>query len=233
MTIRAIIFDMDGLLVNSEPIWQRVEREMIVAYGGDFDEARAIEQIGMAIPEAAAYLVAAFGLDISPAAFADELVARVLTLFIREAEPMAGAAELMEEALASPLPVAVASSAQRRVVEAMMGKFGWLDRLDLIVTGDDVPRGKPAPDIFLLTAERLGVSPAHCLVLEDSLNGARAAQAAGMRCVAVPNPVYKGSEFDGIATHRVPTLKGMTLSTLLAVAGGAPLPTAEPYRATK
>ena len=219
--MKAIIFDMDGLLADSEPLWQRAERTMIEARGAAWDETIMRQGIGMAFPDACAQIVQGYDFDEAPRDFAAELQARVIALFQTELEPMAGAPELMDAALASDYPVGVATSSTAAIAEVVLGKFGWSHRLDTLVTVDDaaVERGKPAPDLFLVAAERLGVPPADCVVLEDSLNGVRAARAAGMPVIAVPNSAFDSAEFDALADVVVPSLTALSLDALRRLHG--------------
>lgn len=211
----AILFDMDGLLIDSERTWQKVEHELLAEHGRTFRPEIARLHMGMRIDEASAVMLREYGIEGGdPLEWAGWLVDALLAEFERELVPMPGALALMDEAAAWPGPVAIASSSPLRVVRHVVAHFGWQGTVDALCAGDEVERGKPAPDIFLLAAARLGVEPAHCLVLEDSVNGARAARAAGMRCIAVPNEAYSAADFAGIADTVLPTLEGASLRAL-------------------
>lgn len=212
---RGIIFDMDGLLIDSEIVWQKVEADLLATHGSTFDMEIARKHMGMRIDEAAAVMVQEYGLSCDPIHFSSQLVDALLFEFDINLDLMPGAAEIMEQAATLGVPVAIASSSPMRVVEHVVNRFAWRPIVAFLCAGDEVARGKPSPEVFILAAERMGVAPVHCLVLEDSVNGARAAKAAGMRCIAVPNHAYDASHFEGVADWVVPTLEGLDLRTML------------------
>lgn len=181
----ALLFDMDGLLVDSEPLWYRVESAFARARGGDFTPELARTCVGRGMTHTLTVLRDRLGLAVDverdAAVIVDDFVARVGELSLKP-----GAAELLAEAERLGLPRAVGSSSARRLVEAVLASVGVRTRFDAVVTGDCVAHPKPAPDIFLEAARRLGVAPASCVVLEDSLSGVRSGRAAGMRVIAVP-----------------------------------------------
>lgn len=182
---RALLFDMDGLMVDSEPLWFEVEREFARARGGDWTEELGTACIGKGLANTLRVMNESFGfpvdLERDAAAIVELFVARVAELELKT-----GFDELLGEARARGVPRALASSSARRLVEATLARFGLRQRFDAVVTGDCVAHPKPAPDIFLEAARRLGAAPGDCVVLEDSLAGVRAARAAGMRVIAVP-----------------------------------------------
>lgn len=213
--VPALILDMDGLLIDSEILWEKVERELLASHGCEFDPAIARQHIGMRIDEAAALMLREYGIAGEPLAFGEQLVDALLLEFERELALMEGVEHLWALRASLECPVAIASSSPLRVVRHVVSHFGWAGRVDVLCAGDEVARGKPAPDVFLLAARRLGVEPASCVVLEDSLNGARAARAAGMYCIAVPNPSYTPADFEGIAHRVLPSLLHLTPQELL------------------
>ncbi|MGO9838450.1 MAG: HAD family hydrolase [Polyangiaceae bacterium] len=186
-SFQALIFDMDGLMVDSEPLWFEVQRDFALARGGEWTSALADRCVGKGLANTIRVMEQALGfavdVDRDAAAIVDAFIGRVGTLALKR-----GCGDIVDAVGRHPtrLPRAVASSSARRLVEATLGRFGLVDRFDALVCGDSVARPKPAPDIFLLAASRLGVSPAACVVLEDSVAGVEAARAAGMRVVAVP-----------------------------------------------
>jgi mannitol-1-/sugar-/sorbitol-6-/2-deoxyglucose-6-phosphatase len=184
---KALIFDMDGLMVDSEPLWFEVQRDFALARGGEWTSALADLCVGKGLANTIRVMERSLGfavdVDRDAEAIVDSFIGRVGSLSLK------GGCEDIVDAIArlpTRLPRAVASSSARRLVEATLGRFGLVERCDTLVCGDSVTRPKPAPDIFLLAASRLGVSPAACIVLEDSVAGVEAAHAAGMRVVAVP-----------------------------------------------
>lgn len=182
---RALLFDMDGLSVDSEPLWFRVEREFARERGGDFTEAMAERCVGRGMAHTLRTMAATFGFPVDverdAADVVDRFIARVGELALKP-----GFMELLEHAAARGVPRAIASSSARRLVDATLERFGVRARFDAVVTGDCVEHPKPAPDIFLEAARRLGVAPPDCVVLEDSESGCRAGRAAGMGVIAVP-----------------------------------------------
>ena len=180
---RALIFDMDGLMVDSEPLWWDVERAFARGRGGDWPDEMAEACVGQGIERTLEKMCETFGFAVDrerdAAAIVDSFIARIGELTLKR-----GCRELLEEARA--IPCAVASSSKLRLVKATLARFDLGDRFGALATGDCVARPKPAPDVFLEAARRLGVQAAECVVLEDSLAGVMGARAAGMRAIAVP-----------------------------------------------
>jgi sugar-phosphatase len=182
---RALLFDMDGLMVDSEPLWFRVQRDFVSARGGRWTRQEADQCTGRGLANALRVMAMQPGVtvdvDRDTVAIVDAFADRV-----DELELKPGCRELVALAAEQRIPRAVASSSAKRLIEAVLGRFELLASFDAVVPGEAVRRAKPAPDIFLAAAERLGVAPADCVVLEDSLAGVEAARAAGMAVVAVP-----------------------------------------------
>jgi HAD superfamily hydrolase (TIGR01509 family) len=181
----ALLFDLDGLMVDSEPVWFEVQRAFIRARGGEWTDELARRCVGGGLTNALRIMGEAYGftpdLALHSQAMVDAFIERVEAIALKP-----GCRELVEAARARLLPCAVASSSTRRLVEATLARFGLLDGFGAVVTGDSVANAKPAPDIFLRAASLLGVPPYACVVLEDSILGVRAARAAGMAVIAVP-----------------------------------------------
>ena len=188
--IQAIIFDMDGLLLNTEPIYTLVTQEVVARYGKVFDWEVKAKMIGRGSEESSQILIDSLKLPIS----VPEFKAAQAPLFAKEfpkAGAMPHAIELTRSLKKQGLPLAVATSSPSHLFELKTSAHkAWFEIFDCIVKGDDrsVARCKPAPDIFLTAARRLGVEPAHCLVFEDAATGVEAAKAAGMRVIAIPDP---------------------------------------------
>lgn len=182
---QAILFDMDGLLVDSEPVWGLAEQRLMQRWGGEWTDADMHACRGTGIPETARRMAERAGRDYDAERDPDALVEAFLEL-VPTIQDQPGAQELVAAASEAGLRLAVASSSPRRVVSRVLeGRALW-SRFEVIVTGDDVARKKPDPAIFLLAAERCAIEPARCLVLEDSMPGVIAATRAGIPVIAVP-----------------------------------------------
>lgn len=187
--VKAVIFDMDGLLLNTEGIYTEVTQMIAERYGKVFDWSIKQNTIGLGANDLSTYIVETLGLPLTPAEFM-EARAPLMAERFPHAKAMAGAEALVRHLKAHNIPIAVGTSSSR-------GHFAmkttlheqWFALFDTIVTADDpeVGAAKPAPDIFLVAAKRLGVEPKDCLVFEDSPFGVTAAKAAGMFAVAVPD----------------------------------------------
>jgi HAD superfamily hydrolase (TIGR01509 family) len=184
LDVRAIIFDMDGLMVDSEPLWWRVEKELAAEHGKVWTDEMALTCVGTGFPNTIRTMQARLGLDIGVPEGVAWLTDKFITR-IAELELKPGLLELVDEAHGAGLPMIVASSSVRRLIETVLANFALTPRF-AVVAGDEVANAKPAPDIFLAAAEKLGVAPAECVVLEDSIPGVRAAVAAGIPVIAVP-----------------------------------------------
>jgi mannitol-1-/sugar-/sorbitol-6-/2-deoxyglucose-6-phosphatase len=200
----ALILDMDGLLVDSEPLWFQVERAFCRARGFDWTEELAATCVGRGLAATLSAMGERFGFPVEQdrdgAAVVDAFIASVAALALKR-----GALELLDAA-GGRLPAALASSSPRRLIEAVLDRFALRSRFAAVVSGDDVTHLKPAPDIFLRAAAELGVPPARCAVLEDSLAGATAGRRAGMIVVAVPEGPWAGRGFEEVADVCLPDL---------------------------
>jgi len=181
---RAIIFDMDGLLVDSEPLWAAVEADFARARGGDFTAEHARRCVGRGLESTLTMMATTFGFAIDRERDAREIIDRFLER-AGELTLKPGARELIDAA-GTRVPLALGSSSASRLVRAVLDAVGVSTCFAVVVSGDDVERLKPAPDIFTKCARDLAVQPAVCVVLEDSIAGVRAGRAAGMRVIAVP-----------------------------------------------
>jgi HAD superfamily hydrolase (TIGR01509 family) len=180
----AVIFDCDGTLVDSEPLARRAWELALAPYGYALTDEDAEASVGLPYPRVHAYFAERAEL---PAAepFWGEFSGELFALIDSELAPFDDAVEAARELRARGVPVAVASSSPRERLHRTLRRAGLLDAFDVTVAGDEVTNGKPAPDMFLLAAERLGVPPADCVVIEDSPPGVQAGLAAGMTTLAV------------------------------------------------
>ena len=205
MTIQAVVFDMDGVLVDSEPFGFEALRRVMARYGLSYAEEENAEFLGRTTLDSCRILKARHRLPDSEETLADWYVEGMLEQIARGPIPMAGVPEVLRRVRAAGYRMALASSAEVRVIDANLAALGLRPLFEAVVSGTQVARGKPAPDVFLAAAERLGVPPAACLVVEDSRNGLLAAKAAGMRCAVVPCEQTRHQKF-GEADHRIAAL---------------------------
>jgi len=185
-----VIYDMDGLLLDTEPFYTEVTQKIVARYGRTFDWSVKSRMIGKPALDSARTLVETLNLPITPEAYLRERAGMLAELFPL-AQAMPGARRLTEHLAQHGIPQAVASSSHTREFELKVTRHrDWFKCFQCVVLGDDpaVGHGKPSPDIFLTAATRLGVRPEFCLVLEDAPSGIEAARAAGMFVVAAPNP---------------------------------------------
>lgn len=189
MSIEAIIFDLDGLLVDSEPLAKQAWRMLLDRFGHTLDEATIDATFGLRLQDTARLMQDRFALPLS----APEIMAAKNQIFLalveRELHAMPGAPELLRAVQRRPLRHALATSAEPDYVPLALQAAGIDLPFEVVITGADVTRGKPEPDIYLAAARALGLPPENCLALEDSPHGVRSARAAGMRCIAVPNQI--------------------------------------------
>jgi pseudouridine 5'-phosphatase len=206
--ITHVIYDMDGLLLDTEPFYTQATQAIVGRYGHIFDWSVKSRMIGQRAIDSARILVQALDLPIKPEEYLRERESMLAELF-PNAQPMPGALRLTTHLARRGIPQAVASSSHRRDFDLKTTRHReWFACFQCVVLGDDadVKRGKPAPDIFLAAATRLGAQPENCLVLEDAPSGVAAAQAAGMSVVAVPNPGMSREAFGG-ANQILPSLE--------------------------
>jgi HAD superfamily hydrolase (TIGR01509 family) len=185
--IRAILFDLDGLMVDSEPHSLASWRTVLSSRGVSLDQAVSERMFGLRQIEAACLLIEVYGLADQSLLLAREKEEYQIRHLGGQIKPMPGLYELLDEIERRALRTAIASSGVRPYVSAVLQTIGLAGRFRAIVTGDDVVNGKPAPDVFLAAAHAVQTQPQSCLVLEDAPSGVQAAKAAGMRCIAVPN----------------------------------------------
>jgi HAD superfamily hydrolase (TIGR01509 family) len=183
---QAVLFDMDGLLIDSEPLWFEVETEVMARLGGEWTKEDQKQLLGSSLENSTRYFIERATVPVTPAEIAEWMIGGMVErVRDRGVRVMSGAAELVAEVAASGLPYALVTSSRRRFVDAVLSRTGM--RFPVVVTGSDVSRGKPDPEPYLLVARRLGVEPGRCVVLEDSITGVTAAEAAGCFVIAVPS----------------------------------------------
>jgi HAD superfamily hydrolase (TIGR01509 family) len=187
--IEAVVFDMDGVIVDSEQRWEAVRRQLVLDAGRPYPDEATRRMQGMSAPEWEAYLHDELGVPGTPAEIGRRVVAEIEASYRVDLPLIPGVDEAVR-ALSARYPLAVASSSNRELIELALSLAGLTDLFHTVVSSEEVERGKPAPDVYLEAASRLGVVPVACAAVEDSSNGLRSANAAGMRVIAVPNRAY-------------------------------------------
>ncbi len=187
--IEAVVFDLDGVLVDSEHVWDEARRELAAERGGRWHERASRDMMGMSSLEWSRYMHDKIGLREPPEEISAEVVRRLEELYRRDLPLIEGAVVAVER-LAVRWPLALASSSNRELIDLVLELSGLARHFRVTVSSEEVARGKPAPDVYLEAARRLGIPPERCAAIEDSENGIRSAKAAGMRVLAIPNPQY-------------------------------------------
>ena len=187
--VEAVVFDLDGVLLDSEQVWDDVREQLAKERGGRWSERAQQDMMGMSSPEWSRYMHDVIGLAESPAEIDQEVVRRMLDRYAERLPLIDGAVDAVAR-VAGSFRLALASSSNRPVIDAVLDVSGLAPLFEATVSSEEVARGKPAPDVFLEAARRLDVPADHCAAVEDSGNGIRAAHAAGMRVLAIPNLRY-------------------------------------------
>ena len=197
-----MIFDLDGLLIDSEQVWDDVRREYVAERGGRWHDGAQRDMMGMSSPEWSRYVSEELGVRLPPERINEEVVARVTARYRTRLPLLPGAREAVER-LAQAWPLGLASSSNRELIDLVL-EVGELARyFQVTVSSEEVERGKPAPDVYLAAARELGAAPSACAAIEDSHNGIAAAAAAGMRVIAIPNAAFPPGEEALAAASRV------------------------------
>ena len=203
VAVEAVVLDMDGLLIDTEPVWRVASAAVFAGLGVALSEQDLLDSTGQPVeeliplwrgrsPDGGAGTGGGAGARLSDDEVADLIVDQVVAHVKAEGEPMPGVTAAIARFRRYGLRLAIASSSPRRLIDAVCGRLG-LDGIEVRCSARDEARGKPAPDVYLTAARRLGVAAASCLALEDSPSGVASAKAAGMRCVAVPDPLLTGN----------------------------------------
>ena len=204
--IVAVVFDLDGVIVDSEQVWDEVREAYVRETGGTYTDESARDMMGMSSPEWSRYMAEALRVPGTPEEINAAIVERMLARYGEAPPLLPGALEAVRRIGAS-VPLAIASSSNRELIDVVLRASGLAADFRATVSSEEVPRGKPWPDVYLEAARRLGVDPARCGAVEDSHNGIRSAKAAGMRVVAVPNAHYPpDDEALGLADVVVPSI---------------------------
>jgi HAD superfamily hydrolase (TIGR01509 family) len=187
--VDAVVFDLDGVLVDSEPVWEEVRRRYVDDRGGTWQPDTQRRLMGMSTGEWAEYLSTGLGVDRTPEQVAADVVGEMAARYAEKVPLIPGADEAVRR-IAGRWPIALASSSPPRLIDAALAAAGLGDLFAVTLSTERVPRGKPAPDVYLAVARHMAVDPARCVAIEDSSNGIRSAASAGMRVIGLPNPRY-------------------------------------------
>jgi HAD superfamily hydrolase (TIGR01509 family) len=216
--IEAVVFDLDGVLVDSEPVWEQVRRGLVAERGGQWAPDAQRRLRGMSTPEWARYLSQDLGVGLPPDEVAREVVDRMAARYREHVPLMDGAVDAVHR-MAARWPLAVASSAPATLIETVLQSVGLRSCFKVVMSTEQVAHGKPAPDIYLAVTAELGCAPPRAAAVEDSSNGLRSAAAAGLRVIAIPQPEYPPDP-DALAQVSLvlPSLAGLTTDAVAALA---------------
>jgi HAD superfamily hydrolase (TIGR01509 family) len=187
--IEAVVFDMDGLLLDSEQVWDEVREQLARERGGRWHEQAQRDMMGMSSQEWSRYMHDAIGLAETPDEINAEVVRRMAARYRGSLPLIPGAVDAVRR-IGAVWPLGLASSSNRPLIDLALELMGVSELFNATVSSEEVGRGKPAPDVYLEAARRLGVDPSRTAAVEDSHNGIRSARAAGMRVIAIPNPHF-------------------------------------------
>lgn len=219
--ISAVIFDLDGVLLDSEQVWDEVREQLTRERGGRWHENAQRDMMGMSSPEWSRYMHDEIGVPEPPEQISAEVVRRLEDRYRRDLPLLPGAREAVER-VAARWPLGLASSSNREIIDLILDVSGLAPFFRVTVSSEEVARGKPAPDVYLDAARRLEVTPESCAAVEDSSNGIRSAKAADMRVVAIPNPHFPPDEESlGLADVTLGSLAELTPATVAGDDTGA------------
>jgi len=217
--IRAVVFDLDGVLVDSEPVWEQVRRGLVAERGGHWAPDAQRRIMGMSTQEWARYLSQDLGVGLPPEQVAGLVIDRMAARYSEHVPLLAGAADAVHRIAARWL-LGVASSSPLTLIETVLRLAGLRSCFSVVMSTEQVARGKPAPDIYLAVTAGLGFPPSDCAAVEDSSNGLRSAAGAGLRVIAVPQPQYPpDAEALARASLVLPSLDELTTDAVAALGG--------------
>jgi HAD superfamily hydrolase (TIGR01509 family) len=217
VTISAVVFDLDGVIVGSEETWEEVRRGYVAAHGRSFLPDTQQRMMGMSTQEWSRHLSEDVGVGLPPAQVASEILDQMASRYHESLPLIPGAVDSVRR-IASAFPVALASSSARVLIDRVLAESELDEVFKVVLSTEEVPRGKPAPDVYLSAAAALGVDPSSCAGIEDSSNGLRSVAAAGMKVVCVPHGVYPPAD-DALALADlvVSSLSSLTTDQLAAL----------------
>jgi HAD superfamily hydrolase (TIGR01509 family) len=217
--IEAVVFDLDGTLVDSEPVWEQVRRGLVAERGGHWAADAERKLLGMSTPEWARYLSDDLGVGLPPDQVATLVVDRMAARYREHVPFLAGAVDAVRR-FAARWPLGLASSSPPRLIETVLQSAGLRSSFKVVMSTEQVAHGKPAPDIYLAVTAELGCPPPDCAAVEDSSNGLRSAAAAGLWVIAIPQPEYPPDP-DALAQASLvrSSLADLTTDAVAALAG--------------
>lgn len=213
--LKAVIFDMDGLLIDSEPIWREAEKEIFSEVGITLTDEMCFTTVGLRIDEVVDHWYTKFPWDNpSKEIIKEKIIDRVIELVLEKGEILPGVIQTIEFFHTKNYPLAIASASATRVIDAVTEKLKIKNYFTVIHSAEFEEYGKPHPVVFISTAKKLNVSPQNCLVFEDSLNGVIAAKAARMKVIAVPEPIHHENSKFNVADYKLKSLLNFEPSTI-------------------
>ncbi len=214
------MFDLDGVLIDSEPVWEQVRRDVVADRGGHWAADAQDRLMGMSTAEWSRYMSSGLGVRLPPREVAEVVIAAMAARYREHLPLLPGAVDAVRR-MAARWPVGLASSAPRSLIETVLDAAALRAVFAATVSTEELARGKPAPDVYLEAAARLRVAPDACAAVEDSSNGLRSAAAAGCAVIAVPRPAYPPAD-DALASARLvlPGLAGLTVPAVEVLGTG-------------
>jgi HAD superfamily hydrolase (TIGR01509 family) len=215
--IEAVVFDLDGVIIDSEEVWEEVRRGYVAEYGREFLPDTQDRMMGMSTGEWSRHLAEEVGVPRTPQQVADDVLARMADRYRADLPLIPGSVDAVRR-LGARFTLGLASSSARILIDQVLATAGLTDAFAVTLSTEEVPRGKPAPDVYLAAAEKLGRSPRSCAAVEDSSNGLRSAAAAGMAVIAVPHGVYPPAA-DALATASlvITSLSGLSVKAVVGL----------------
>lgn len=208
MTYQAIVLDMDGTLVNTEALWKQAERNWLASYERAYDPVKHAQFLGLSVNDFVPAVQDVYDLThVDSTILIDKLESHVRGLLETQTRPQVGTIELIDFIMDKQIPCAIASNSSHEMIQTTLKNQRWADAISKRYSADDVPRAKPAPDLYRHVAKELNVDPKHCIAVEDSLTGVKAAVSAGMICLAVPESELSDREtYQAVTPHVFETL---------------------------